>query len=202
MKRTVDVLLSCIVLAILGPAIVAAAIVVCIGDGPPAFYRSRRVGKEGREFNLLKLRTMVLDAQHSKLGSVTVGDDPRVTATGRFLRRWKLDELPQVLNVLAGDMSLVGPRPETPEYVALYSVDQRQILQYKPGITSPASILFVDEADLLSRADDPTTKYAEEIMPQEIAIDLAYMRRATIWSDIGVMASTVRTVFSGSRGST
>jgi lipopolysaccharide/colanic/teichoic acid biosynthesis glycosyltransferase len=159
-------------------------------DGAPCFYVSRRVGERGRPFRLYKIRTMSESAERGPLGSVTTGDDPRVTVTGRVLRRWKIDELPQLLNVLLGDMSMVGPRPETPEYVALYTEEQREILRYRPGITSPASITFIREAELLSLEDDPVTYYAERIMPEEIRIDLTYMRRATVWSDMTVLLKT------------
>jgi len=134
---------------------------------------------------------MVPGAASHRLGSVTVADDPRVTPTGRFLRRYKLDELPQLVNVLAGQMSLVGPRPECPEFVSAYTDEQRQVLRYRPGITSPASIVYLDEAGRLAAESDAVRVYREQILPDELRIDLDYMEQATVRSDLRVVARTV-----------
>ena len=194
MMRALDVVVASLALVVAGPLIVVAALVVRRKDGPPAFYLSRRIGDQGRPFYLIKLRTMSNDAARSDLGSVTIRNDPRVTSTGRTLRRWKIDELPQLINVLLGDMGIVGPRPETPEYVAHYTEEQREILRYRPGITSPASIAFVNEAELLRSADDSRRKYLEEIMPEEIRIDLEYMRHVTARSNLLVMLRTASAI--------
>jgi lipopolysaccharide/colanic/teichoic acid biosynthesis glycosyltransferase len=193
-KRVFDIVISLGALPIAAPAMLVAALMVRLKDGSPVLYRSRRVGADGRPFTLLKIRTMMRDAHRASLGSVTVAEDPRATATGRALRRWKIDELPQLINVLLGDMSLVGPRPEDPEFVAMYSEEQRKILRYTPGMTSPASIRFVNESELLGQAEDPRRKYLDEIMPEEIRIDLEYFRRATLFSDLGVLARTLSAV--------
>jgi lipopolysaccharide/colanic/teichoic acid biosynthesis glycosyltransferase len=190
MKRAIDLILAVPASVLAIPVVVVAAAVVRWNDGAPSFYASYRVGEGGRLFRLYKIRTMREGSESGVLGSVTTADDPRVTSTGRILRRWKVDELPQLLNVLLGDMSLVGPRPETPEYVALFTAVQREILRYRPGLTSPASIAFMREAELLAGVRDPVTHYVEAIMPEEIRIDLAYMRRATTSSDLGVIMKT------------
>jgi lipopolysaccharide/colanic/teichoic acid biosynthesis glycosyltransferase len=193
-KRLIDLLLGSLLSAVAAPVVLLGAVSILLSDGRPAFLRVVRIGQGGCRFELLKLRTMVRGADQHPLGSITVGDDPRILRFGAFLRRHKFDEFPQLINVVLGDMSLVGPRPEVPEYVALYSEEERQILQYRPGITSPASIKFVNEADLLRTAHDPRKTYLEVILPEEIRIDLEYMRRATILSDLGVLLDTVSTV--------
>lgn len=196
-RRAMDIGGALLAAVFAAPLIAAAAAAVWLREGPPAFYRSRRVGQRGRPFDLWKIRTMVRDADRAPSGSVTVGDDPRITATGRVLRRWKIDELPQIVNVLTGAMSLVGPRPETPEYVARYTAEQREILRFRPGLTSPASIAFVNEAALLAAAEDPGETYLHEIMPEEIRLDLEYMRTATVWSDLRVLLATVTAIGRG-----
>jgi lipopolysaccharide/colanic/teichoic acid biosynthesis glycosyltransferase len=194
MKRPFDLTLALMVSVIAIPVLGVVACLVRFSSGAPVFYRSTRVGLGGREFGLLKLRTMVQGADQDLRGSVTHGDDPRVTSLGRRLRRWKLDELPQVFNVFAGDMSFVGWRADTPEYVALYTHDQREILRYLPGITSPASIAFVNEEELLKHSDDPRATYLNEIMPEELRIDLEYLRTATVLSDLCVILKTVAAI--------
>lgn len=199
MKRGIDIALGVLGLLIGAPVMAIAAAVIWRKEGPPVLYRSERVGRGGRIFLLLKLRTMSADASLAKPGSVTVLDDPRVTRTGSTLRGWKIDELPQLVNVLLGDMSIVGPRPEVPEYVELYTETQREILRYHPGMTSPASITFVNEARLLSMAEDPGKTYLESVMPEEIRIDLEYMRHATVWSDLRVIAKTFSAILAARR---
>lgn len=190
-KRVVDIGASLVALVVAAPIIVAAAVVIRLREGGPVLYSSSRVGEAGVPFRLLKLRTMVPGAASHRLGSVTVADDPRVTPTGRFLRRYKLDELPQLVNVLAGQMSLVGPRPECPEFVSAYTDEQRQVLRYRPGITSPASIVYLDEAGRLAAESDAVRVYREQILPDELRIDLDYMEQATVRSDLRVVARTV-----------
>jgi lipopolysaccharide/colanic/teichoic acid biosynthesis glycosyltransferase len=201
MKRGLDVSVAAVALIVATPVIMGLALWIWIAEGRPVFYRSRRVGERGRAFDLWKLRTMMPDANHSSRGSVTIADDPRITPTGHVLRSWKLDELPQLLNVLLGDLSLVGPRPEVPDYVALYTPEQRQILRYRPGITSPGTLAFVDEAVVLARSPDPARAYLDDVMLEELRMDLAYMQSATFFSDLRVLFSTAAALVRGGRSS-
>lgn len=190
LRRALDIAASAVGLLVLSPlfAVIAAAIV--LENGRPVFYRGRRVGRAGRPFYLLKFRTMVPDAD--RLGpAITAKGDPRVTRVGRWLRRTKLDELPQLLNVLRGEMSLVGPRPEDPKYVALYDADQRRVLSVRPGLTSPASLAFRDEEQRLA-GEDWEQVYREQILPAKLAIDLEYLSRRTVASDLRLVLRTLR----------
>lgn len=171
MKRVVDVTVSALALALLWPLGLVIAAAVTLGDGGPAFFRQERVGRH-----------------------LTVGGDPRVTRVGAVLRRTKLDELPQLLNVVRGDMSLVGPRPEVPRFVAFYTVEERAVLSLTPGITDPASLRYRDESDELATSADPERTYIEHIVPEKIRLNLAYAARATWRTDIGVILATVRTL--------
>jgi lipopolysaccharide/colanic/teichoic acid biosynthesis glycosyltransferase len=158
-----------------------------------------RVGRDGRPFGLLKLRTMVADAP-ARGAALTAPGDPRITRLGGWLRRWKLDELPQLVNVVRGDMSLVGPRPEVPRYVAGYSDRERAVLRVRPGLTDPASLAFVDEAAVLARYDDCERAYVDEVLPAKLALSLEYLERRTLRSDLGILARTLVRVVSGGRG--
>jgi lipopolysaccharide/colanic/teichoic acid biosynthesis glycosyltransferase len=192
-KRLLDVTVSAAALVMLSPllAIIAAAIRL---DSPgPAIYRGRRVGRGGQEFDILKFRTMVQDAEQAGPG-ITTGDDARVTRMGRWLRSARLDELPQLVNILRGEMSLVGPRPEAPAYVALYDEKQRLALTVRPGLTSPAAIRFRHEEHLLT-GDDWERRYVEEIMPAKLAMDLDYIRRSSFASDLHLLVQTVLAVW-------
>lgn len=185
--RTVDVIVSAMGLLLLWPVFVAIGIVVARSSPGPVLYKAVRVGREGRPFVLYKFRTMVPTvAGHGP--AITAAGDPRVTPLGRFLRRSKLDELPQLANVLKGDMSLVGPRPENPQYVALYTPEQRRVLEVRPGITSAASLKFRDEQSLLT--DDWERRYIEEIMPAKLRIELDYLTRRSVASDLWILART------------
>lgn len=177
-----------IVLLLVPGLIVAAAVI--IDDGWPPLYAQERVGLHGRPFTLLKFRSM-RRACDSPNGRLTVGTDSRITGVGRVLRRTKLDELPQLLNVLRGDMSLVGPRPEVPEFVRQYSLEQRDILELLPGITDPASAKYADESDILALHANPHEYYMTTIMPDKIRISIEYARRATMISDFLVIVETV-----------
>jgi lipopolysaccharide/colanic/teichoic acid biosynthesis glycosyltransferase len=157
------------------------------------FFRQERIGEGGRPFRIWKFRSMrAMSAHDGRL--ITVAGDPRITPIGRRLRAGKLDELPQLLNVLAGEMTLVGPRPEVGRYVALYTPAQAQVLALRPGITDPASLAFIDEERRLAGAAEPERAYVEAIMPQKIALNLAYAAHASIWSDALVIARTVMRV--------
>ena len=192
-KRALDVVGAVVGLLILSPALLVIAVLVKREDGDSIFYRPIRIGHKGRPFRLWKFRTMVADADRLG-GPLTIGDDHRITNTGAVLRRYKLDELPQLINVVTGDMSLVGPRPEDPELTAHYSAEQRRVLELIPGITDPASITFTNESALLSTVDDPGAFYVEHVLPEKIRINLDYAARATLLSDVGVIVRTVTTV--------
>lgn len=189
-KRAFDVAASAAGLVLLSPLFLLVAAAVKLGSAGPVFFRQERVGQGGVPFRIWKFRTMVADAER-RGGALTVGEDPRINAVGRFLRRTKLDELPQLLNVLAGEMSLVGPRPEVPRYVAGYTDAQRRVLDLVPGVTDPASLEYRDEARLLAGHADPERAYVEEIAPHKIRLNLEYAARATRWSDLVIIVKTV-----------
>src|SRR2546426_1556985 len=172
-KRYFDVFWSVLGLAVLSPLLLVAGLIVKAEDGGPVFFRQERVGYRGRPFRIWKFRSMAPDAAARGL-PLTVGRDTRVTRIGAWLRRLKLDELPQLFNVLAGDMTLVGPRPEVPCYVASYSAEQRRVLDLVPGVTDEASIRYVAESALLALALDPERVYVSEIVPDKIRLNLAY----------------------------
>ncbi len=187
-KRGLDVTVSAMVLVVVSPLLLIVAILIRISSPGPIFYRAKRIGKAGRPFLLYKFRSMLMDAD--KIGpGITIAQDMRVTRVGRFLRSSKLDEFPQFFNVLLGDMSLVGPRPEDPRYVALYTPEQCHVLDTRPGITSPASVYFRNEEKLL-KGEDWEAVYVTEIMPAKLAIDLEYIRDVSLRRDIVVIAKT------------
>lgn len=193
MKRTFDVLFSTMGLLVLSPFFLLTAILIRSTSAGPVFFRQERVGRNGRLFRIHKFRTMRVENGGPQL---TVGADPRITRTGRFLRRLKLDELPQLIDVLRGDMSLVGPRPEVPKYVALYPAAVRErVLAVRPGITDPASIRFRDENDLLGRAVDPEREYVEVILPIKLRYYEEYVQTRSFLRDLGIIAQTFRAVF-------
>lgn len=201
MKRVVDVTVSAFALALLWPLGLVIAAAVTLGDGGPAFFRQERIGRGGRTFRMWKFRTMIVGAERGGR-HLTVGRDSRVTRVGAVLRRTKLDELPQLLNVLRGNMSMVGPRPEVPRYVAFYTADERAVLRLTPGITDPASLRYRDESDELAQSADPERTYIEHVVPEKIRLNLAYAARATWRSDIGVMWATARMLARGSSSAT
>jgi lipopolysaccharide/colanic/teichoic acid biosynthesis glycosyltransferase len=185
--------LSLILLLIFCPVLLVIAIAILFDNGPPVFYLQERVGLKGRPFRIIKFRTMRPGSDQDL--KLTVGDrDPRITRTGYFLRKYKLDELPQLINVLTGDMSFVGPRPEVPEYVRLYTEDQKIVLTVRPGITDNASIEYIDENELLSRSEDAEKEYIENVMPSKLAINIDYLGRSGFFSDLGVLFRTLLTV--------
>ena len=185
-RRLIDIMLALIGLVFASPVLAVIAALVRIKDGRPVIYRAERVGQHGRLFHLYKFRTMV----PSSGSSVTVWADPRVTRLGQNLRRMKLDELPQLLNVLLGDMSFVGPRPEDPSYVALYTEEQRKVLTAKPGITGVAALEYSDEESLL-RGDDWEETYRERIMPAKLKLEADYLARRTAWTDARLVVRTL-----------
>jgi lipopolysaccharide/colanic/teichoic acid biosynthesis glycosyltransferase len=188
-RRALDVTASSIGLVLLGPLFVLLGLVIKLGSPGPVFFRGERVGKDGKHFRVYKFRTMVANAAR-KGPSITAAGDPRVTRVGHFLRRKKLDELPQLINVLIGDMSLVGPRPEDPRYVAIYTPEQRKALCVRPGITSLASINYRHEEKLL-QGDGWEQIYREEILPAKLQIELDYLEHRSVWRDIYVVTQTL-----------
>ena len=188
-RRLLDVIAAAGGLIVFSPLFLLIAVLIKRDSPGPVFYRARRVGKDGHEFRLYKFRSMVADADRQGPG-ITASGDSRVTRVGLMLRRTKLDELPQLINVLTGDMSLVGPRPEDPRYVALYTDEQRQVLAVRPGVTSAASLTYRDESALLS-GENWERHYIQEIMPHKLAIDLDYQARRTLASDLNLIMRTV-----------
>lgn len=179
MIRFCDIVLSCLGLLLLSPLFVVVAVWIVIDNPGPVFYRQMRVGKDGRDFGLLKFRSMRIGADKESL--ITIGEhDARITRAGYYIRKYKLDELPQLWNVLTGDMSLVGPRPEVRRYVDMYTDEQRQVLTVRPGITDYASIEYIDENRILAQAEDPDRTYIEEILPAKIALNMRYIKHQTL----------------------
>ncbi|MGB1123217.1 MAG: sugar transferase [Flavobacteriales bacterium] len=193
MKRVFDALFSATALVLLTPFLLLIAAVVAAESRGGAFYHQERIGRHGVPFRLHKFRSMRV---HHDGAQVTLGtDDPRITSVGRCLRNYKLDELPQLWNVLKGNMSLVGPRPEVAKYVALYTDEMREVLEVRPGLTDPASIAGFDEGERLKAATDPEGHYRDVILPEKVKLQLAYVRSATFGSDIRIIARTFFRIF-------
>jgi lipopolysaccharide/colanic/teichoic acid biosynthesis glycosyltransferase len=194
LKRLFDLIASIIGLIILLPIFLIIAIIIKTNSKGPVFYRQWRVGLNNSEFRVFKFRSMYMDAD--KRGLLTVGGrDPRVTPIGYYLRKYKIDELPQLINVLIGDMSLVGPRPEVRKYVDYYTAEQMKVLTVKPGMTDNASIEFIDENELLSKAEDPEEYYIKELIPLKTKIYLAYVENQSFLIDLQIIFKTVVKIF-------
>jgi lipopolysaccharide/colanic/teichoic acid biosynthesis glycosyltransferase len=188
--RILDISLSLIGLLIVMPVLLVISIIIKLTSKGPVFYRQTRVGKNGRDFRLYKFRSMFVDAD--KRGLLTVGErDSRITGIGYFLRKYKLDELPQLLNVLGGDMSLVGPRPEVRRYVNLYNDEQKKVLSVLPGITDYASITFRNENELLGNTTDPEALYINEIMPKKIELNFSYINNQSMKKYFTIIFQTI-----------
>jgi lipopolysaccharide/colanic/teichoic acid biosynthesis glycosyltransferase len=196
MKRAFDLLLASVGTIIISPLLVILATWIKLDSPGPVFYRGMRVGQFGRVFRIFKFRTMVVDAERIGASS-TPEDDPRVTRAGKFLRQYKLDELPQLLNVLNGTMSLVGPRPQVAWAVELYSEDEKQILSLRPGITDYSSLKFRNEGEILQGSTDPDRTYLERIHPEKMRLSLEYLHNNSLWLDCKILAKTVTTLFLG-----
>jgi lipopolysaccharide/colanic/teichoic acid biosynthesis glycosyltransferase len=193
MKRLLDIIFSISGLVTLSPVFIYIAIRIKADTKGNVFYKQKRVGKNGVEFYLYKFRTMQADAD--KTGLLTYGNtDRRITGFGSFLRRNKLDELPQLVNVLIGDMSIVGPRPEVKKYVDLYTDEQKQVLNVRPGITDIASIRFINENDILARQPDPEKYYIERIMPDKIRLNKVFIAQPTIYNYLRIIALTIKRI--------
>ncbi|HVN96735.1 MAG TPA: sugar transferase [Syntrophorhabdaceae bacterium] len=193
-KWLFDAVLSLLGLLLFSPILSLIAISIRTIDGRPILYRGLRVGRGGRRFRILKFRTMVNDADKTGPSSAPA-NDPRTTRTGKFLRKYKLDELPQLINVLKGEMSLVGPRPQVPWAVELYSDEERKLLDVKPGITDYASIKFRDEAEILRDSVDPDADYLEKIAPEKIRLGLQYVDQGSLRTDVRIIFMTIRALF-------
>ncbi len=189
MKRVFDVIVSGIMLLVFLPFGILISLAIALESSGGVFYRQERIGWKGKPFRLWKFRTMRKDAD--KLGKLTVGiRDPRITRVGYFIRKTKLDEFPQFINVLVGEMSIVGPRPEVKEYVDLYTPDQQIVLTVKPGITDYASLEYFKENELLGQSEDPRKTYIEEVMPAKIELNKKYIAKPTLGTDISIMWKT------------
>lgn len=190
LKRSLDIALTLAGLVLLAPVLIFLAIAVRLSSSGPAFYRGVRVGVNGKLFRIVKLRSMVVNAD--ALGaSCTSASDPRITPTGRWLRKYKLDELPQLFNVLKGDMSLVGPRPEVERYAALFNEEEKQILSVRPGITDWATLSNSDEEAILAGRSNPEQTYLQEIRPQKVRLQLKYVRERNLCVDFRILFATV-----------
>lgn len=193
MKRLFDIVASSLGLIVLSPLFVVLAVWIKADSEGPVFYRQTRVGRNNKDFRLFKFRSMRPGSDRA--GLITVGGrDPRVTRSGYYIRKYKLDEFPQLINVLKGDMSLVGPRPEVRKYVDMYTVEQRRVLSVRPGITSLASIRYRNENDILAASEDPDRTYIEQVMPDKLAIDLEYVEHAGLLTDIKLIFTTFREI--------
>jgi lipopolysaccharide/colanic/teichoic acid biosynthesis glycosyltransferase len=189
-KRTFDLLASGVGLVLISPVLVLAALAIRLDSPGPVFFWQQRVGRNFRPFWIYKFRTMVVDAPE-RGGQITAGADPRITRVGGWLRKMKIDELPQLINVFLGDMSLVGPRPEVPKYVEMFRDDYAYVLSVRPGVTDPASVKYRDEAAILAASSDPEQEYIRRILPDKIAMARQYIARATFFGDLGVLARTL-----------
>jgi lipopolysaccharide/colanic/teichoic acid biosynthesis glycosyltransferase len=195
MKRLFDLAAATAGLLVLLPVLAVCALAVRMSSPGPIFFRQQRVGLNGQVFDILKFRTM--RPADASAPQITIGRDPRITPAGAFLRKWKLDELPQLWNVVRGDMSLVGPRPEVPKYVALYpAADRALVLSVRPGITDPCSIYLRNESEILAEAEDPERFYVETLLPEKLRISGQYVRSQSLPSDIGIILQTLWSVVS------
>lgn len=190
LKRLFDIIFSFLGLLFLLPVFLIIAVAIKLDSKGSVFFKQIRVGKDGKEFKIYKFRTMVVDAEKKGM-QITVDGDSRITKLGYYLRKTKIDELPQLINVLLGDMSFVGARPEVPKYVAMYAEDQRSILRIRPGITDIASIEYRDENSLLAKSNNPEETYIKEIMPRKIELNIQYIKDISIVTDIKLIFKTI-----------
>src|SRR5262245_20864460 len=194
MKRMLDIVVSLVGLICLLPLLFLVAVLIKLDSTGPIFFRQERIGMRFRPFQILKFRTMVQDPSN-RGQRITVGDDPRITRVGWFLRKTKIDELPQLINVLRGEMTFVGPRPEVPQYVELFHQDYEEILKIRPGITDLASIKYRDEAALLGQSKDPEEEYVTRVLPDKINLGKEYIRRSSVFFDLTLMFKTFLRLF-------
>lgn len=195
-KRFFDIVASTLGIIITSPILLVVSIFIKLTSRGPVFYKQKRIGRGGVPFYILKFRTMVVNADTQGL-KITVGGDKRITGVGKILRKSKLDELPQLFNVFAGQMSLVGPRPEVAEYVSLYTEEQRKVLTVRPGITDYASVCFRDENEILAKAEDPQKEYVEHIMPLKLRYNAKYIEEMGLLTDLKIIFLTAYVIFGG-----
>lgn len=193
-KRIFDIVASAVGLVLLLPLLVVAALLVKLTSPGPVFFKQERIGRRFRPFFIYKFRSMVQDAP-TLGGPITFGEDPRITWLGRVLRKTKIDELPQLINVLKGDMSFVGPRPEARRYVEIFRNDYEEILQLRPGITDLASIKYHDEAAVLGQAENPEEEYVKRVLPEKIKLAKQYVHRSSFWFDFVLILKTILKLF-------
>ena len=191
MKRLFDFTFAILGLTILSPVLIILSLLIIITSPGPVLFSQKRVGRQGRLFTLYKFRTMVHNADTMSGGSITVENDDRITAIGKLLRRWKLDELPTLWNVLKGDMSFVGPRPDVPGYADKLVGDDRRLLDLRPGITGPATLKYSNEEKLLAGVDNPKKYNDEVIFPDKVKINLEYINNWSLWMDIKIIFKTI-----------
>jgi lipopolysaccharide/colanic/teichoic acid biosynthesis glycosyltransferase len=196
MKRVFDVIVAAVGLLLLTPILLLVSLLIKLDSPGPVFFTQERMGRKFRPFRIYKFRTMVPDAPRLG-GKITAGADPRITCIGRYLRWTKVDELPQLLNVLKGDMSVVGPRPEVRQYVELFRSDYEEILQISPGITDLASVYYRHEAELLGRVENPEDRYVKEILPEKIKLAKEYLHRSSFFFDIILLLKTFVAIVKG-----
>ena len=194
MKRAFDIVSCTLAVLVLFPFGLLIALCIVCGSKGGVFYRQTRVGRNGKDFKLLKFRTMRPNADRQGL-LITVGNDQRITRIGGFLRKYKIDELPQLLNIIKGDMSVVGPRPEVRRYVELYDERQRRVLTVRPGLTDYASLQYISESELLAKSDDPEKTYIEEIMPAKLELNLQYIDNQSLKEDFKLIFQTLFSIF-------
>lgn len=197
-KRTFDIISSSLGLVLLSPVLLIVACLIKREDGGPVFYKGTRIGQSGTPFKMFKFRTMVVNADQLG-GASTSDDDRRITNTGKMIRKWKLDEIPQLINVFLGEMSVVGPRPEVKHYVDMFTEQEKQILSVRPGITDWASLWNSDEGAALKGSADPEKTYMEEIRPTKLKFQLQYVQEHSLWTDFKIVWMTLWTVLSGKR---
>ena len=198
MKRLFDILLSLVVLTVGIPFGILIALVIVIDSKGRVLYKQTRVGRNNADFQLYKFRTMYEESDQGSL--ITVGaNDARITKSGMFLRKYKIDEFPQFLNILKGEMSIVGPRPEVRKYVDLYTPEQMKVLSVRPGLTDYASIRYVDENALLASSDNPEHTYIHEIMPDKLALNLKYIQEQSLWVDLKIILQTFAAILHRSK---
>lgn len=192
MIRVLDIFFSFLGIVILSPVLLILYLAICLESKGGGIYSQSRIGQFGHVFKLYKFRSMRVGADKGSL--ITIGDDNRITKSGKFIRKYKLDELPQLLNVLKGDMSLVGPRPEVAKYVNLYTKEQRKVLDVRPGITDYASIAYADENHILEQSDNPEKTYIEQIMPDKIKLNMQYINNHTVKEYFKIIFLTLKCV--------
>jgi lipopolysaccharide/colanic/teichoic acid biosynthesis glycosyltransferase len=190
MKRVFDFTIACVGIVTLSPLFLLAAVLVRLSSPGPIFFCQDRIGRDFQPFKIIKFRTMVMNAQ-SCGPAITIGNDSRITRFGLFLRRTKIDELPQLFNVLLGEMSLVGPRPELPEYVEIFRSEYTEILSVRPGLTDIASLHYRDESSILATAHDPTKEYLTNVLPHKLRLSKEYLQSSSLWSDMFLIVSTI-----------